>query len=197
VVTSPAAVFLLMKPTEKRVERFLAQQRSRTFSYREVGHSRRGAPAGYKADHNRVRLGEGRATFARALEALRSWKMFGLGWVAAFPAAAPIEPGTTVAIRVRHLGFWSLNACRVVYRIDEEGPIVRFGFAYGTLAGHPERGEESFVVSRADDRVTIDVVAFSRPAGALARLGAPVARAVQTSVTRRYLTGLKSYVEGG
>ena len=50
-------------------------------------------------------------------------------------------------------------------------------------------------MSRAGDRVTFDVVAFSRPAGALARLGAPIARAVQTSVTRRYLAGLKAYVE--
>jgi uncharacterized protein (UPF0548 family) len=79
-----------------------------------------------------------------------------------------------------------------VYVLDEPN---RFGFAYGTLAGHPERGEESFVVSLASDRVTFDVVAFSRPASALARFGAPVARAVQTRVTRRYLSGLESFVE--
>src|SRR4051794_14301883 len=41
----------------------------------------------------------------------------------------PAGAGTTVAVRVRHLGFWSLNACRIVYRVDDEGPIVRFGFA--------------------------------------------------------------------
>ena len=128
MVTSPRRVFLLTKPSPKRIERFLAQQRNRTFSYREVGHSRRGAPAeptapaGYRTDHNRVRLGEGRAAFARAVDALRSWKMFDLGWVAAFPAGAPLEPGTTVAIRVRHYGFWSLNACRIVYSWTTRGP---------------------------------------------------------------------------
>src|SRR5678816_2043990 len=99
VLLSLAAVFLLLKPTAERIEQFLAAQQHRPFSYREVGYSRRGDPPGYTADHNRVRLGEGRATFARAVEAIRSWKMFDLGWVSAHPSTAPIVPGITVAIR--------------------------------------------------------------------------------------------------
>jgi uncharacterized protein (UPF0548 family) len=35
--------------------------------------------------------------------------------------------------------------CRIVYVIDEPD---RRGFAYGTLPGHPERGEEAFIISR-------------------------------------------------
>ena len=35
----------------------------------------------------------------------------------------------------RAIGFWWLNACRIVYVVDEAGPITQFGFAYGTLAG--------------------------------------------------------------
>ena len=108
------------------------------------------------------------------------------------PDAVDLEVGATVAVAVRVAFLTAVAPCRIVYVLDNAD---RFGFAYGTLAGHPERGEESFVVSRAGDRVTFDVVAFSRPAGALARLGAPIARAVQTSVTRRYLAGLKAYVE--
>ena len=186
MVTSPAAVFLLMKPSQQRVERFLAQQRSRTFSYREVGHSRRVAPAGYTVDHHRVCLGEGRAAFARAVEALKTWKMFDLGWIATFPPAAPQEPGTTVAVRARHLGFWSLNACRIVYRIDDEGPVVRFGFAYGTLPDHGERGEERFTVEwhHEDNSVWFDLFAFSRPNLPLARLGFPLARLLQKRFAR-------------
>lgn len=186
VVTSTAAVFLLTKPSQQHVERFLAQQRSRTFSYREVGQSRRGAPAGYTADHNRVCLGEGRATFARAVEAVRNWKMFDLGWITVFPSAAPLEPGTTVAIRARHLGFWSLNACRIVYQIDDEGPIVRFGFAYGTLPDHGERGEERFSVEwhHDDNSVWFDLFAFSQPNQPLARLGYPVTRLLQKRFAR-------------
>jgi len=179
-------VFLLTKPTQKRIERFLVLQRNRTFSYREVGHSRKGGPPGYQMDHNRVQLGEGRASFARAVEALRNWKMFDLGWISVYPDTAPIEPGTTVAVRCRHFGFWSLNACRIVYTIDDEGPIVRFGFAYGTLPDHAEQGEERFTVEwhHGDGSVWYDISAFSRPSHPLARLARPLARHLQTRFVR-------------
>lgn len=181
-------MFLLVKPSPKKIEQFLAQQRNRTFSYRETGQTRarRGAPPGYKVDHNRVRLGEGRAAFARAVEALRSWKQFDLGWVSSYPANAPIEPGTTVAIRVRHFGLWSLNAVRIVYLIEDEGPIVRFGFAYGTLPDHGERGEERFTVewNHEDGSVWYDLFAFSRPNLPAVKAAAPLARILQRRFAR-------------
>ncbi len=186
MVGSPAAVFLLTRPDRRQIDRFLSEQRNRTFSYREVGASRRGAPAGYTQDHNRVQLGEGRAAFARAVEAIRSWKPFDLGWVSAHPSTAPVEPGITVAVRVRHFGFWSLNAARIVYTIDDEGPVVRFGFAYGTLPDHAEQGEERFTVEwhHEDNSVWYDLLAFSRPGHPLARLGAPMARRLQKRFAR-------------
>lgn len=181
MVRSPAAVFLLTKPDRMTVEKFLAAQRSRTFSYREAGVSRRGAPPGYQVDHNRVQLGEGRAAFARAVNALRDWKQFDLGWVSVHPATAPIAAGTTVAVRVRHFGLWSLNAARIVYVIEDEGPVVRYGFAYGTLPDHAEQGEERFTVEwhHADGSVWYDLFAFSRPAHPLARMARPLARGLQ------------------
>jgi uncharacterized protein (UPF0548 family) len=54
----------------------------------------------------------------------------------------------------------------------------RFGFAYGTLPGHPESGEEAFVIDDTDQGVVFQIVAFSRPAAALARLGTPVSRRI-------------------
>ncbi len=61
----------------------------------------------------------------------------------------------------------------------------------GTLPGHPERGEEAFVVSRGPDAaVTFTVTAFSRPASALAMLAGPLGRAVQSRITGRYLEAL-------
>jgi len=78
---------------------------------------------------------------------------------------------------------------RVVSVVDEPR---RQGFAYGTLPGHPERGEESFVLSLLDDE-TIDftLVAFSRPAVWWSRAGAPVSRWVQKRITARYLDALR------
>ena len=78
--------------------------------------------------------------------------------------------------------------CRVVYTIADER---RRGFAYGTLPGHPARGEESFVVSLDDDNlVRLRVRRFSRPANPLFWLGQPVARVIQRGMTSRYLAAL-------
>ena len=73
----------------------------------------------------------------------------------------------------------------------------RFGFAYGTLPGHPEVGEEAFHVVLDDDAtVSAEIVAFSRPGDLLTRLAGPVARGAQKAVTRRYLAGIQRYVVG-
>jgi uncharacterized protein (UPF0548 family) len=79
------------------------------------------------------------------------------------------------------VGVWWLNACRIVYAVDEAGPISKFGFAYGTLPGHVESGEERFLVEwdRGDDAVWYDILAFSRPHHVLTRLGYPVVRRLQ------------------
>ncbi len=42
---------------------------------------------------------------------------------------APSAPGTVVAVGVRHVGFWSLNFYRIVYAINEDTPVARYGFA--------------------------------------------------------------------
>ena len=72
-----------------------------------------------------------------------------------------------------------------------------FGFAYGTLPGHPESGEESFVVERRGGATFFTVSAFSKPVDPLARLAGPLGRVVQRSITRRYVNSLRRYVESG
>ncbi|MGA9507342.1 MAG: DUF1990 domain-containing protein [Candidatus Sulfotelmatobacter sp.] len=103
---------------------------------------------------------------------------------------APIQVGTDVAVSVHHLGFYSLNACRIIYLIDEAGSVNRFGFAYGTLAEHAESGEERFTVewNRADDTVWYDILAFSRPRQMLAKLGYSLSRSLQ----KRFAEGSKA-----
>jgi uncharacterized protein (UPF0548 family) len=84
--------------------------------------------------------------------------------------------------------------CRIVAVFKEPDA---FGFAYGTLPGHPERGEESFVVERRGTSTYFAIRAFSKPIDPLARLSGPLGRAVQRSVTRRYITALRRFVESG
>ncbi len=172
------SMFLFRQPTDKQVREFIAARREMAFSYAEVGASKDGAPAGYNADHNRIRLGEGAATFQLARQAIQSWQMFNIGWVTLFFDNTPIEVGACVAPCASHFGCYSLNTCRIVYTIDEER---RYGFAYGTLIDHVEQGEERFLVewNPKDDAVCYDLFAFSKPRHVLARLGYPVSRTLQ------------------
>lgn len=138
-------------------------------------------PAGYVADRTRIKLGQGEPVFRSAIGALCRWKQFNLGWVQAWPSNTPIQPGEVVAVMGRAIGVWWLNACRVVYVVDEAGPTSRFGFACGTLPGHVESGEERFLVEwdRGHDGVWFDILAFSRANHFLTRLGYPVVRRLQ------------------
>jgi uncharacterized protein (UPF0548 family) len=149
---------------------------------------------GYRTDRYEVVLGRGAAVLERAGDGLRAWAAHRGAGVRVEPPDAPLTEGTTVVL-VTRLGPASvLAACRVVAVVDEPD---RFGFAYGTLPLHPESGEEAFLVERGPgDEVRFRVVAASRPASPLARLGAPVARLVQRRVTRGYLEGLRRAVAG-
>lgn len=74
-----------------------------------------------------------------------------------------VRVGAVAVLRLG-LGQLALHApVRVVAVVEEP---ERRGFAYGTLPGHPEQGEERFVVSRGlDGAVHLEIVAFSRPGG--------------------------------
>ena len=181
-------MFRFTRATEQQIAAFLATQRDLTFSYAEVGCTRGTPPPGYVLDHNRARLGSGKDTFDRAVAALRAWRQSSLGWTSIHPRGAPTTPGTDVAVVVRHFGFWSLNACRVLHDIDDElePGVRRIGFAYGTLPAHGEIGEERFTVEwrAADDSVWYDVYALSKPGHPLVRLAYPLARHLQRRFAR-------------
>jgi uncharacterized protein (UPF0548 family) len=177
-------MFLQRKPSEDIVRQFIISQQDLSFSYAQVGATKeqlRNGLMGFNVDHNRTRLGQGEQTYQHAVAALQSWKQFDLGWVSIVPRGKPLEVGTTVAVQAQTFGFWSLNAARIIYVIDEKRDgNARFGFAYGTLPDHVERGEERFTVEwEADDSVWYDIYAFSRPKHPLVRLGFPVARMLQ------------------
>lgn len=130
----------------------------------------------------------GSNAFARAKEALSAWEMHrGAGLRVA--ADGPIAVGTTVAFSAPlPIGFVD-GTCRIVVVVDEPN---RYGFAYGTLSVHPERGEEAFVVCRdAGGRVRLDIVGVSRPAHPLARLIGPFADQIQGRAVRRYLAAMR------
>lgn len=159
------------------------------FSYPEVGCTRGDVPAGYTRDHSRARLGTGLPTFTLACDALRRWQMLQLGWVRPCWTEVALEPGAPVGTLAHLFGIWFANVCRIVY-VDET-PGLRLTFAYGTVPGHVERGEERFTVERdAEDAVWFDILAYSRPASLLTYLGYPITRRSQRRFARDSLAAM-------
>ena len=174
-------MFLIAKPSESELRQFVSSLSNMSYSYPYIGATASVLPQSHKVDHNRIRLGSGAADWEMAIRALRAWEMFNFDWARLCWPDTPIQVGANVAIVVSHFGFYSLNGARIVYVVDENGPIKRFGFAYGTLEEHAESGEERFTIewNRQDDSVWYHLLAFSRPSQLLARLAFPVARALQ------------------
>ena len=99
-------------------------------------------------------------------------------WAGLFPPDELQEKDRIVATRIRIMGQWWLNPCRILSRIDaSEGGIRRCGFVYGTLPQHAECGEELFLVEwLPDGSVWYEIRAFSRPRHWMAWVGFPLAR---------------------
>ena len=177
------------RPSREDIDRLLSEARAAEPTYPEVGATSDGLfPAGYRHDAYERQLGRGPGVFERAVAALRAWHaQIGAG-AEVFPEGARVGDEDTIVMLIRVAGLWAAFPCRVVC-LDEG--TDRFAFAYGTLPGHPERGEVAFRIEcEAEGDVVFRVVSFSRPVDPLARLGSPVARIIQKRVTERYLDAL-------
>lgn len=170
------------------------------FSYAEVGGTRalsadsRTAPgASYDVDRYEFDLGRGRERFERARAALIAWRHFEIPWVELHGASMPAHTGQAVATLVSVAGLWFLNPCRVVYTEFSDEASDQAAFAYGTLPGHVESGEERFEISHdpATGEVKYRILAFSRPGILLTRLGYPAVRAFQRRFARASAEALK------
>lgn len=172
-------VELLDKP---RVAELLA----RPLTYDTVGRAL-AEPPGFTA-FDRARRLPTRVSFDQAVDELMTWQVHTRSGLRVAASSLHVEINSVVLMR---LGFGPAALkipCRVVTVISEPH---RHGFAYGTLQGHPEAGEEAFVVARnTDGTVDFSISAFSRPATRLARFGGPVSTYLQHRMTDRYLRSL-------
>ena len=112
---------------------------------------------------------------------------------------APVAIGTGIAVLIRHLGFWSLNGCRVVYNVGRPDDGTWFGFAYGTLTNHAEAGEELFelFVEPTTQNVVYRIRATSWPQATLARIGQPIVRALQARFRRHSAAAMQRATRAG
>jgi uncharacterized protein (UPF0548 family) len=154
-------------------------------TYHEVGATAGPLPDGYHHVQKSAVIGHGRPRFEEAAAKVMRWGMLRGAGVRVDANSEVAAVGSEVLV-----GLGPLHApCRVVYVIDDPD---RRGFAYGTLPGHPESGEELFAVryDPSTDEVNAEVVAFSRHATWWSRLGSPVTSLAQRVITTRYLTAL-------
>ena len=166
----------------------------RPLTYPEVGATRLGPlPDGYNHLHHRTPVGRGRAGFEAAGAAITDWRMHRAAGARIDTSAARAEPEARVRVSLGVGPFGFTAPCRVIWAVY--GP-ERIGFGYGTEAGHPECGEECFVVDLAEDgTVWFTVLAFSRPAAWYARLAGPLVPVVQRWYARRLGTALRRVVD--
>lgn len=186
-----------VRPSNSRsIARLVESLQSAEPTYAETGGTLVGVrPVGYRIDHYEVILGSGYETFLRATDGLRSWEAHHVRGVRVFQQGTAIRPGVTVVVTLGPPILAVAAPCRIVQVIDERR---RWGFAYGTLPGHPEQGEESFVVSITDNnQVRFEINAFSRPSDAVTRAFGPIGRVIQTSYTKLYLRALQQFVSEG
>jgi uncharacterized protein (UPF0548 family) len=164
-------------------------------TYAPVGAARLGeVPDGFRGAHRRAVVGSGRADFERAAAAVLDWRAqrgTGLRVRATGPSS---EPGTVVVLTAGLRRFGYDIPCRVVWAQTEGDER---GFAYGTLPGHPESGEESFLVRLTPEGdVVYEIRVFFRLASRLARLAGPVSLLLQTVATELYVAAVRRAARG-
>ena len=164
-----------------------AKLRASRLTYAEVGRTAGDPPPGYRSFTRGVALPEG-VGFAEATRDLLHWEVQQRAGLRVAASGDRVVPDAVVVLGLG-IGPLRLRApCRVVYVVDE---ARRQGFAYGTLPGHPESGEEAFLLEQLDDgTVRFTITVFSRPANVWVRLGEPIGRRVQDAVTARYFRAL-------
>lgn len=157
-------------------------------TYEEVGATGGDLPSGYHHARLQRVVGQGRADFDRARVLLFSGEVQRRAGAEVRMSETPLREGTRVDMRVRLGPLVFRIPCLVVWADSTSDAC---GFAYGTLPGHPERGEERFELRlEPSGQVVFTIVAFSRPGRWFTRLGGPIARRFQAHMTRRYLDAL-------
>lgn len=159
-------------------------------TYLDVGLTQHFAwPAGFRPLRHRILVGQGERSFQQLANGILTFNLHrGAGLQVAADSRAAVGSLVVVAFGV---GKFRLEApCEVVWveESDNDDGARRAGFGYGTLPGHPERGEEAFIAELTEEgSVHFEVRAFSRHANWFYQLGAPVARSCQWLATRGYL----------
>ena len=180
-------MWFLRRPDASALDALLADLAGRPFSYPEVGMSqgRVAVPAHYGREEHHVDL---ELELGAARDALAAFATHRLPYMFVHPATAKVHEGLDVVVCARIGPLWTANPCRIVSVVESAD---RFEYAYGTLPGHSEHGEEMFAVERRPGGgVRAETIAYARPQDVLAKLGRPIAHRVQRRIKVDYMSSL-------
>lgn len=179
----------LHRPTDPEMARLHARHTGDSPTFEAAG----GRPAGFRRTRLSVDL-TGPLPFERGRRALRSWAVHHGARIETWPLDQPIQVGATVALATRQLGVWLSLCCRVTAVTEEHDAS---GFTYATLPRHPERGEETFIVTRAPGgTVRFEIDETRRTNSRLARLAGPLTPILQRRAGQRYLESMRRLSAG-
>ncbi|SFT78502.1 DUF1990 family protein [Arthrobacter sp. ov118] len=169
-------------------------------NYPGIGSTEHGqAPQGFPCLVSRTYLGDGPDTYQRVARGILTWELQKRSGLRVRTDFDEVVPGARV-VSGFGVGPFRINApCEVVWvrrPAAGDGPQSA-GFGYGTLPGHPERGEEAFEVEiDAAGTVSLKITAFSRHANVFYTAGGLLARAAQRHITSRYIEGARQLAAG-
>ena len=194
-------MFSLHRPTPDQLRSLAARRATRPLSFRAGLLDRADATPkfpsdprnGWFVDRCSATIGHGPDEFAAGRDALRRWQQFAPEWTMSMCPPAPIARGIVVAYAARVLGLWWSYGCRILEVIDEP---TRYGFVYGTVAGHAECGEERFLDEFDGDDVVFSLFAMSRPGRWFSWPGLPIARRAQARFRSTATTSMREAVRG-
>ncbi|MBF0380482.1 MAG: DUF1990 domain-containing protein [Magnetococcales bacterium] len=181
------AMFSVIKPTPRKISSFINSQENKPFTYDEVGISKDGPLSedhpianNFKLINRQFNIGEGEKSYQSAKKAFIRWGMFDLDWVNVKPTT-PMKEDYLFGIVSHVMGVWSVNVCKIIYLIDDSGPIERFGLGYGTLPGHAICGEERLTVAfnQETGKVSYDIFSFSTESQLIAKISSFHLRTLQ------------------
>lgn len=172
----------------------LARHRADDLTYGHVGSTldasrRLGLPV---RQEERRHIGSGQVGFEAAKAALRAWSPQRAVGASINPPRIRPDLGETVVLGLG-IGPVRLSVpTRVVAVVDESD---RYGYAYGTLPGHPECGEELFLIERmSDDRVVCTIRVDAKVADEI-RILTFLIKPMQRIALRRYLSAVAGCVQ--
>ncbi|MET9486437.1 DUF1990 domain-containing protein [Nocardia sp. NPDC006630] len=151
-----------------------------------------GGGSGYRGYERTVVVGHGEVDWRRASEAVMSWEIKRRSGFRVDPQSAGelrVTAGAEYRITAAFGPFAIHEPVRVVAVVDT---LIRRGFAYGTLPGHPVSGEEAFIVHRSPDgTVALTIRSLTRPSPTgIWRALFPLLLVAQRRYRHRYLRAL-------